>query len=126
MAAVGVALAGCAAPIRNKEDMLLAAGFAYKPADTPQRIANLKALPPHQFVHQMRNGQLVWLYADPTICVCLYAGDHDAFARYKQEVLQKQIADEQQMTARINEDAAITANMDWGLWGGGVWAPYNF
>ena len=125
-AALTFGLAGCAAGIANKEDMLVAAGFAYKPADTPQRIANLKALPPHQFVYQTRNGQPVWLYADPTICGCLYAGNQAAFARYKQEVLQKQIADEQQMAARTNYDAAVANSLDWGIWGGGAWAPYDY
>ncbi len=116
-------LVGCASGVPDKENMLAAAGFAYRPADTPQKIASLRSLPPHKFVHQTRNGKPVWVYADPTICDCLYAGDESAYDKYRQEVFQKRLADEQQLTASINQDAAI--NMDWGAWGGG-WGPYGY
>ena len=126
VAILATALAGCSADVAGKEDMLTAAGFAFKPADTPERIASMKALPPHRFVHQMHNGQLVWLYADPSICVCVYAGDQAAYAKYQQEAFQKHIADEQQSAAMMNEDAAMQANMNFGMWGGGPWGPYGY
>jgi hypothetical protein len=120
-----LALAACAQAINNKEDLLLAAGFSYRPANTPQTAASLKALPKHRFVHQVRNGQSVWIYADPSICGCLYAGNDAAYQRYRQEVFQKQIADEETQAALANENAAIEQNaiaFDWGVWG--PWAPY--
>lgn len=106
--------------------MLVAAGFAYRPADTPEKVAALKAMPAHHFTHEMHKGQMVWLYADPTICGCIYAGNQAAYARYRQEEFQKKLADQAQMTAMMNEDAAEQANMNWGMWGGGPWGPYDY
>jgi hypothetical protein len=102
--------------VQNKEDMLAAAGFTLVPANTPQRQASLAALPPHKFVHQVRNNAVIFTYADPTICDCLYVGNQAAYDRYHQEVFAKNIANEQQMTAQINE-------MNWGPWGPG-WHSY--
>ena len=50
-----VAVSACANQVQDKEDMLAAAGFTLVPANTPQRQAALKTLPPHKFVHQVRN-----------------------------------------------------------------------
>ena len=107
-----VAVSACANQVQDKEDMLAAAGFTLVPANTPQRQAALKTLPPHKFVHQVRNNVVVFTYADPTICDCLYVGDQAAYDRYRQNVFVKNIADEQQMTAQMNQ-------MDWGPWGPG-------
>jgi hypothetical protein len=107
-----VAVSACTSQVQNKEDMLAAAGFTLVPANTPQRQASLKALPPHKFSRQVRNNNVVYTYADPTICNCLYVGNQAAYGRYRADVFQKQIADEQQMTAQMYQ-------MDWGPWGPG-------
>ena len=120
-----LAVTACTSPVVQKEDMLAAAGFSYRPANTPQTAAALKALPPHRFIPQTRNGQTVWVYADPAICGCLYAGDDAAYQRYKQEVFQKQLADEQALTAEANQQAAMEQNaamVQWDIWG--PWAPF--
>jgi hypothetical protein len=109
---VCLVMSACANQVQNKEDMLAAAGFTLVPANTPQRQASLSTLPPHKFVHQVRNSAVVYTYADPTICDCLYVGNQAAYDRYRQDVFVKHIADEQQMTAQINQ-------MDWGAWGPG-------
>ena len=91
-------------PVQNKEDMLAAAGFTLVPANTPQRQASLTSLPPHKFIHHgARNNAVVFIYADPTICDCLYVGNQAAYDRYRQNVFAQNIANEQQMTAQINE-----------------------
>ena len=118
MAAAGVLLLGCATQqeiVQGKENLLAAAGFSIHPANTPQRIAELKTLKPHSFVVQQRNGQNVYLYPDPTICDCLYVGSEQAYQQYRRIAVQKQIADEQQQAAQMNAD-----NWDWGPWGGGM------
>jgi hypothetical protein len=120
-----VMLAGCAAQVAQKEDLLAAAGFTYRSANTPQAAAALKALPPHKFVHQTRNGKSIWIYADPSICGCLYAGDDAAYQRFQQMVFQKQLIDQQTQVAMMNQNAAIeqqAAMMNWAVWG--PWAPY--
>jgi hypothetical protein len=106
-----IAMSACA-QVQNKEDMLAAAGFTVVPANTPQRQASLTSLPPHKFVQQVRNNAVIYTYADPTICDCLYVGNQAAYDRYRQDVFVKNIANEQQMTAQMN-------SMDWGSWGPG-------
>jgi hypothetical protein len=105
LAALGlcVAVAACAPAVQHKEDMLAAAGFTLVPANTTERQAALADLPPHNFV-----------YADPTICDCLYIGDQAAYDRYRANVFAKNLANEQQFTAQLNE-------MNWGAWGAGWW-----
>ena len=107
-----IAVSACAARVEQKEDMLAAAGFTLVPANTPQRQASLASLPPHKFVHQVRNNVVIFTYADPTICDCLYVGNQAAYDRYRQEVFATNIANEQQMTAEMN-------NMNWDGWGPG-------
>ncbi len=105
-----VAVSACAPAVQNKEDMLAAAGFTLVPANTPQRQASLASLPPHTFVHRVRNGQVVFTYADPTICDCLYVGKQAAYDRYRANVFAQNLANEQQTTAVMDQD------LDWGLW----------
>ena len=107
-----ITVSACANQVQNKEDMLAAAGFTLVPASTLERQAALSALPPHKFVHQVRNSVVIFTYADPTICDCLYVGNQAAYDRYRQNVFAQNLADEQQMTAQMNQ-------MDWGPWGPG-------
>ena len=109
-------LAGCATPgqqIAQKENMLAAAGFNMKPADTPAKLTNLQTLPPQQMVVRSREGKPYYLYADPTVCQCLYVGDEKAYQTYQRMAFEQRIVDQQQMAAEMNESAA----MDWGMWG---------
>jgi hypothetical protein len=49
--------------------------------------------------------------------VCIYVGNSSAYGNYRNNVFQKNLADEQQMTANINS----MNDWDWGPWGG---SPY--
>jgi len=112
-----VAVAACETPqqrVANKEDMLIAAGFKFVPANTPQRQASFKTLPPHKFSREIKDGRVFYVYPDPTVCVCLYVGDQAAYGKYRANVFAKNLADEQQMTAQENS----MAYWDWGPWGG--------
>jgi hypothetical protein len=113
-----VMLSACASPaqrVQNKNDMLAASGFTLLPADTPRRQASLASLPPHKFVRQERGAKVIYVYADPTICGCLYVGNQAAYGRYRENVFRKRLVDEKQMTAETNQ------NIDWEPWGGLVW-----
>ena len=117
-----VVLAGCAAMrqerARDKENMLSAAGFQMKPADTPKRVAHLQTLTPLKLLPYTRSdGKLLYVYADPKGCNCLYVGDETAYQRYRALEQQQKVAQEQMVTAQMNADAA----MDWGLWGPYWW-----
>ena len=117
-----VLFAGCAAMreerARDKENMLAAAGFQMKPADTPKRVAHLQMLTPLKLLPYTRtDGKLLYVYADPKGCNCLYVGDETAYQRYRALEQQQKVAQEQMVTAQMNADAA----MDWGLWGPYWW-----
>lgn len=115
--AIGLALAGCqTAAVQQKEDLLSAAGFVPQPANTPERIAAMKKLPPNKFVQQVQNSQIVYLYADPVVCQCVYFGNQAAYAQYRQMVFQKNLADERQMTAMMAQ------NFEFGPWN----APFMY
>jgi hypothetical protein len=116
-AVVGLAMvaAGCETPqqqVAQKEDLLAAAGFQVRPADSPHRVEAMKRLPPDKFVTKVVNGNLVYLYADPLDCNCIYFGNQQNWDAYKQEMFAKQLADEAQMTAVMNQES-----WDWGPWG---------
>ena len=124
LAALGlcVAVTACQNPqqvVANKEDVMVASGFKFVPANTPARQQAFQQLPPHKFARQIRNGQVFYMYPDPTVCVCLYVGDQNAYATYRKNMFAKNLADEQQLTAQTME----MNSWDWGPWGG--W-PYGW
>ena len=115
VAAALLGIAGCVSSqqqVGQKEDLLAAAGFQVRPADSPHRIAAMRTLPANRFVARVRDGNLVYLYADPLDCDCLYLGNQQNWDAYKQEIFARQIADQQQMTAIMNQQ-----DWDWGPWG---------
>ena len=116
--AFGLVLACCAAQTVNEENLLAAAGFRIKPANTPARDASLRALPPHQLILVTRNDRTVWLYADPTGCHCLYVGNPEQYQRYSQLKANQQIAETRLQAAQLEQ-----MNWGWGVWG--PWPPYG-
>jgi hypothetical protein len=70
----------------NSEDLLAASGFVERKADTPERIAALRSLPPHQFVMRNSNGSVKYMYADPIACNCIYVGGQRAYDQYRQKM----------------------------------------
>jgi len=110
-----LAVAGCASPqqqVTQKEDLLAAAGFQVRVADTPQRLAAMRRLPANKFVTRVVNGAPIYQYADPLVCKCVCFGNQQNWDAYRQEMFAQRIADENQMTAIINQEAE-----DWGPWG---------
>ena len=107
--------------IQEKEDSLAAAGFILRPANSPERIAMLKRLPPNRFLRREHGDTVHYVYADPIVCSCLYVGTQQAYAQYLRDRQQKEIADQQQLAAQEYSDAA----WNWGAWG--PWGPgYGF
>ena len=111
------ALAGCMTMgVQEKEGQLAAAGFVRQPADTPQKVAKLQALPQNTMVAAQRKGHNVYIYADAAGCGCAFIGNDAAYQQYQQIRTANNIAQMQETTALLNQEAA----MDWG----GVWGPY--
>src|SRR5690554_2537210 len=110
-------LASCAAIRRDEaqstESLLAAAGFKARPADTPEKVAQLKSLPALKMRMRVKDGKTVYTYADPYNCNCLYVGGPSEYAEYQRLALKQQIAEENMAAAEAAEDAA----MDWDMWG---------
>lgn len=110
-------LAGCATQqeqVASQENMLSAAGFQPRPADTPERVAMLRRLPPNRFSMRAQGNGFIYIYPDPIDCGCVYFGDQSDYARYRQTVAARQFANDQLLTAQEYNDASWT----WGPWGG--------
>lgn len=99
MIALILALTGCAAIRANEthwtEQLLTAAGFQAEPAATAEELAHLRTLEARVFVKEMRNGEARYVYADPDVCRCLYAGSERQYQTYQKLLVQKEIAEEQ-------------------------------
>src|ERR1044072_94536 len=108
LAALGlcVAAAACQSPqqkIAGKEDMMTAGGFSVARATAPAGRQSFTQLQAHRFARKIGEGRVFYVYPDPTVCVCLYVGDQNAYAAYRKNMFDKQLADEQQMTAQEME-----------------------
>ena len=114
LSAAGVA--GCQTMgAQEKESQLSAAGFMRLQADTPQRMANLQALPQNQILFVQRKKGNAYIYADMAGCGCSYVGNEQAFQQYQAIRSANNIAQMQETTAMLNAEAAA----DWG----GAWGP---
>lgn len=111
------ALAGCMTMgAQEKEGQLAAAGFVRQQADTPQKVAKLQALPQNTIVYAQRKRGNVYIYADAAGCNCAFIGNDAAYQQYQQIRAANNIAQMQETTALLNQEAAL----DWG----GAWGPY--
>jgi len=119
--ATAIALSGCAAmrreEARDTGDLLVSAGFRPRPADTPERAQQLRTMPALKIVSGAKDGHVVYRYADPYSCECLYVGDEQAYHEYKRLALERELADERLEAAEAEENAAI----DWTMWGPWWW-----
>ena len=112
-----IALAGCTA-MQNKraaktEDVLFKAGFQKVVADTPEKLAHLKTLPQKKMVSHQHKEDIRYIYADATLCKCMYVGDRDAYQSYKHILLEKEVKGHE----HADGGAPGYEQMDWDLWG---------
>jgi len=99
--------------VATKEDQLAAAGFVQRPADTPQRQAMLKRLPPNRFLERTHGSTVNYVLADPVNCNCLYVGTQQDYDNYRRSQLQAKIAKRQLLAAQTYADD----DWDWNKWG---------
>ena len=86
------------------------------PRTRPGRIASMKALPPHKFVRQTKGTSATYVYADPTVCNCVYFGSQQAGSSYQAMAFQNRVTDEQRMIA-----LASPGSFDFGPWDPVLW-----
>jgi hypothetical protein len=81
-----VALSGCETQpqrIAHQDHELVMDGFLEERADTTERQKMLARLPEDQLVRQSDGDTALYVYADPTVCNCIYVGTQRAFDNYK-------------------------------------------
>ena len=69
-------LDGCAAMQREEaqstENLLAVAGFKMKLADTLEKRDHLKMMPSLELATRSQDGRVIYSYADPNNCQCVY------------------------------------------------------
>lgn len=117
---VGSMLIGCTAPqkgIIQEEGLLSAAGFRVLHTDDPQKRRNLAILPAHRLVTETKEGVVYYVYADPTVCRCIYFGDEESYREYRRLALDRRVSDQRAMKANPDQRVAF----DWTAWGERGW-----
>jgi len=105
-----LALSGCTS-VRQREAadterLLTAAGFQQRLADSPERLAHLRTMPPLKLVARDKDGQVVYTFADPESCRCLYVGGANEYAKYQHLAVDQEVSRETDSESR-----------PWVLWG---------
>jgi hypothetical protein len=115
-AAVTLVLIGCAVPLKptaeQREDMLVTAGFQSTPADTPEKIEKLSALPQMKFIRQEVAGKRHYLYADASHCQCLYTGTEKEYRAYKQLAHVRKMDVKEELYEQQGEDIPPTIDLN--------------
>jgi hypothetical protein len=84
VAAAFIGLVGGPAAAQEAVGMKLEdAGFIMREANTPEKMARLRLLPPHKFITRTNAGQRYFVYADPTYCKCAFVGTPAAMQAYR-------------------------------------------
>jgi hypothetical protein len=96
---ITVVFAGCSvlgntqrAHEKRTDQELTAAGFRQFPADTPEKMARLRTLPPLIFSMAERAGKPYYTMADPDGCRCLWVGSKAAYQRLQDLEIHRDIA----------------------------------
>src|SRR5262245_42345968 len=87
--------AACAAiqrfEVRDTERMLVAAGFHMRLADTPELQEDLRSTPPYRIVSRTKDRNVVYMYADPDNCHCVYVGGNKEYSEYERRRVEREI-----------------------------------
>jgi hypothetical protein len=120
---VAIAASGCATmekdQVTETEQMLAAAGFEQKLADTPEKMTHLQSLPQLDVTGHKDGDQPRFVYADATYCQCLYVGDQAAYKRYQEYARKNSKMDQQRQQTMWNHANRMRWDM-WGPYGGGL------
>jgi len=104
------------------EPMLSAAGFDMIPANTPDKMAHLKTLPPLKVsYYDNKEGELRYWFADPDYCHCLYLGSQTEYQKFQDLRLQERMVRSEQEAADENYETSQQMQMD--PFGGFGWGP---
>ena len=107
--------AGCATTSAPSENLLAAAGFQQRTADTPKKQQLLNSLPKNQLTLITWQGKNYYVQPDSTNPNVAWVGSPAEFQAYQQLRLAKQLSNDNLMAAQMNQ----AAMMNWG----GAWGP---
>jgi hypothetical protein len=106
---------------KDTEQLLAAAGFKMKLADTPAKMAHLKTLTQYKIVPHQKDGVAYYIYADATNCQCFYWGQDKDYQKFQQLQVQQNLAAEDRMSAEMDEEEFMDWNtMGYGMGGDGM------
>jgi phosphatidylglycerophosphatase A len=97
----------------DTEQFLAEAGFKMKLADTPAKMAHLKTLSQYKLVPHQKDGVAYYIYADAATCQCFFWGRDQSYQNFLQLQDQQNIANDERMTAEMNEQEYL----DWDMMG---------
>ena len=104
-----LAAAGCQSMAMDTERTLAASGFQMKIASTAAQMSHVESLPQRKLTRVGFDGDNRYVYADAKYCKCMYVGTEQAYDRYQNIAINKQVAE---------EEVDASANWDgWGDWG---------
>jgi hypothetical protein len=87
------------------------AGFVMRRADTPDKVARLRLIPPRQFVTRTGKSGRYYLWADPDTCRCVFVGDGRALQSFK-DMRKGVLQPDHVGPGGINPDNMIIHDMD--------------
>ncbi len=96
--------AGCATSNAPSENLLAAAGFQQRTADTPKKQELLKSLPPGKLSLIQWKGKPYYVQPDVGSNVA-WVGTPGNYQTYQQLRLAKQLSNDNLMAAQMNQDA---------------------
>jgi len=120
--ALAVLAVGCAADLKEKENLAVAAGFKVITPTTQRQKELLPTLPKDKITQINHEGKVYYVLPDLKNNQA-YVGGPKQYQAYQQLRLQKQLSDQALETAQMNQ----MATMNWGMWGGwGGWGRYGW
>ena len=100
----------------NKENRLVAAGFKKRSIKTEAQLADFRNIPAHMIRPTSYKGRKVYVYADPTICGCLYMGGATAYNTYISGAIARNMQQEYKSDTTDDGYNPTAAMLDGGPW----------
>ncbi len=114
-----ISLAGCASYAERyaqaNEQGLEAAGFEMRPADTPEKLASLRALSQRKILIYTWQDRLYFAWPDARFCKCLYVGNEAQYQEYVRLGFEQKLRQER-LTADEEREAAALFERSWEPW----------
>ena len=96
----------------DTQKLLADSGFKMRLADSPKKLTHIQALDQRQILIHRSQGELLYVYVDAEHCQCVYAGNEEAYRRYKNLARENKASDEDRRKAARDQ----AREMDWGDW----------